>query len=59
MTDTDKAVAEFLANGGRVTQCPPANANGNEASKASRADVARQRREWRKAQAEACRQSEE
>lgn len=32
MTDTDKAVAEFLANGGEVTQCPPANANGNEAS---------------------------
>ena len=52
MTDTDKAVAEFLANGGKVTQCPPA-------SEASRADVARQRREWRKAQAEACRQSEE
>ena len=57
MTDQE-LIAEYIAKHG-VTQCPPANAQGNEANRLSREDVNRQRREWRKAQAEACRQTDE
>jgi hypothetical protein len=29
---TDQLIQEYLANGGKVTSCPPAHAKGNEAS---------------------------
>lgn len=45
---TDKLVAEFMANKG-VTHCPPANAAGSNASRATREMVAKKRRDWRKA----------
>lgn len=47
MTDQE-LVDEYLANGGKITQCPPANAQGNEASRRSREAVTRKRREWHK-----------
>jgi len=49
MTD-EQVVAEYLAKGGKVTQCPPANAVGNETGRQFKKDVAAQRRDWKKEQ---------
>ena len=46
---TEHLVQEYLANGGEITKCPPANAKGNEASKATKEEVAEQRKAWKQA----------
>ena len=48
------AIAEFLANGGKITSCPPVAASGNEMSLATRDLVRKVRVEYRKSLAERC-----
>ena len=52
------AIAEFFANGGKITSCPPVAAPGNEMSRATRELVRKVRVEYRKSRAERCVQEE-
>jgi hypothetical protein len=44
---TQEQIAEYIAKNG-VTKCPPALAKGSEATRALKAHVAKERRQWRK-----------
>lgn len=49
ITDDEQAMIDaFLANGGKVQKCLPANAVGNEAVRATNELVAKKRAEFRK-----------
>lgn len=41
-------IRDFLANGGRIQKCPPANAASNEAVRATNELVAQKRADFRK-----------
>jgi len=51
---SQNAIAEFFANGGKITSCPPVAAPGNEMSLATRDLVRKVRTEYRKSRAERC-----
>ena len=44
---SDQLIQEYLANGGKVTSCPPAHAKGNEASSGTKQTVKEARAEYR------------
>ena len=51
---SQEAIAAFLANGGKITGCPPVAAPGNEMSLATRDLVREIRAEYRKSRAARC-----
>ena len=55
---SEQLIQEYLANGGKVTSCPPAHAKGNEASRGTKQAVKEARAEYRKSRAERCVQEE-
>ena len=44
---SDQLIQEYLANGGKVTSCPPAHAKGNEASSGTKQVVKEARVKYR------------
>ena len=43
----EQLIQEYLANGGKVTFCPPAHAKGNEASSGTKQAVKEAKAEYR------------